>query len=70
MACSAGSTAWNIALRSTASMARPNADDTCSRLAIRRTPAVRLAPAAWSTAGLKNTASPLASRSWTRLASK
>src|SRR6266851_4751411 len=59
MARSAGNTAADIALRSTASMARPNADDTCSRLAIRLTSAVRLVPAAWNRAGLKNTASPL-----------
>jgi hypothetical protein len=70
MACSAGDTAADIAARSTASMARPNAEDTCSRLAIRLTPAVRLAPAAWNTAGLKNTASPLASGSCTCCASK
>ena len=70
LASSAGSTATDIALRSTASMARPNADDTCSRLAMRLTVAVRLAPAAWNTAGLKNTASPLASGSCTWLASK
>ena len=70
MACSAGNTAGDIAARSTASIARPNADETCSRLAIRWTSPVRLAPAAWNTAGLKNTASPLRSGSWTWQASK
>ena len=50
--------------------ARPNADETCSRLAIRRTPAERLAPAPWKRAGLKNAASPLASGSCTRWSSK
>jgi hypothetical protein len=63
MARSAGNTAADIAVRSTASMARPNADETCSRLAIRLTSVVRLVPAAWNRAGLKNTASPLASGS-------
>ena len=70
MAHSAGYTASDMLARSTASMARPNADDTWSRLAIRLTSVVWLAPAAWNRAGLKNTASPLASGSWTWLASK
>ena len=52
------------------SMARPKADDTCSRFAMRRTSAVWLVPAAWKSAGLKKTASPLASGSCTWCASK
>jgi hypothetical protein len=44
-------------------MARPNADETCKRFAIRRTSAERLVPAPWNTAGLKNAASPLSSGS-------
>jgi hypothetical protein len=54
-----------VAVVSAVSMARPNADDTCSRLAIRFTPADRFVPAPWNSAGLKNAASPLASGSWT-----
>lgn len=59
-----------MAVRSTASIARPNAEEICSRFAIRRTPAVWLPPAPWNRAGLKNTASPLRSGNWTKWASK
>ncbi len=45
--------------RSTASIARPNAEDTWSRLAMRRMSVERLCPAAWITAGLKKAASPV-----------
>jgi hypothetical protein len=51
-------------------MARPNADDTCSRLAIRRMSLDRLCPAPWNSAGLKNAASPFRSGSCTRCSSK
>ena len=50
------------AARSTLSIARPNAEDTCSRLAMRRTSAERFVPAPWNSAGLKNAASPLRER--------
>ena len=42
---SAGNSAFDTASRSTVSIGRPNADDTCSRFAIRLTSAVRLWPA-------------------------
>jgi hypothetical protein len=50
--------------RSTVSIARPKADETCSRLAIRRIEVEWFVPAAWKSAGLKKTASPLARGSW------
>src|SRR5260370_885872 len=53
MARSAGNSAADILFRSTASIARPNADETCSKLAMRLMPAQRLVPAAWKTAGLE-----------------
>ena len=57
-------------VRSTLSSGRPNAEDTCSRWAIRLTSAVRLVPAPWNKAGLKNTASPLASGNCTQFLAK
>ena len=50
--------------RSTVSIARPKADEICSRLAIRLMSLEWFDPAAWKRAGLKKTASPLASGSW------
>jgi hypothetical protein len=60
----------HIAVRSTVSIARPKAEETCSRLAMRRTSAERLVPAPWNSAGLKKAASPLHSGSCTKCASK
>jgi hypothetical protein len=54
-----------MAMLSAVSMARPNAEDTCSRLAIRLMSAERFVPAPWNRAGLKNAASPFSSGSWT-----
>ena len=61
---STGNSARHIATRSTVSMARPNGEDTWSRLAIRRTLVETLVPAPWNRAGLKNAASPFSSASW------
>ncbi len=61
---SAAYTALEVRSRSTVSMARPNADEICSRLAMRLMSAEWFEPAAWNSAGLKKTASPLASGSW------
>ena len=61
---STGNSARHIATRSTVSMARPNGEDTCSRLAIRRTSVETFVPAPWNSAGLKNAASPFSSGSW------
>ena len=53
--------ARTIAVRSSDSIARPNGEEICSRLAIRRMSVDVLAPAPCMSAGLKNTASPLRS---------
>ena len=60
-----GTAESTIAVRSTDSIARPSAEEICSRLAIRRTSLVRFVPAPWNSAGLKNTASPARSSSCT-----
>ena len=52
----------HISTRSTVSIARPNADETWSRFAMRRTSAETLVPAPWNRAGLKNAASPFMQR--------
>jgi len=62
--------ARTMAVRSIASIARPNGDEICSRLAIRRMPVEVLAPAPCMSAGLKNTASPLRSGTCTWWAAK
>ena len=59
-----------IRARSTLSIARPNAEEICSRLAMRRMSVERLVPAPWKTAGLKNAASPRRSGSCTWCSSK
>jgi hypothetical protein len=69
-ALSTGKIARDTLARSTVSIARPKADDTCSRFAIRCTSAETLVPAPWNRAGLKNAASPLASGSWTYRSAK
>src|SRR6185312_6384536 len=51
-----------MAVRFSASIARPNGDEIWNRLAIRRMSADTLDPAPWYSAGLKNTASPFAQR--------
>src|ERR1035437_1265747 len=61
---STGKRARHIATRSTVSIARPNGEDTCSRLAIRRTVVETFVPAPWNRAGLKNAASPFSSGNW------
>ena len=57
-----GNRAAETLSRSTLSIARPKADETCSRFAMRLMSVERLCPAPWNTAGLKNAASPFGER--------
>ena len=67
---SAGNTALHIRSWSMLSSVLPRGELICKRLAMRYTSVVWLVPAAWNTAGLKNTASPFFKANCVRCSAK